>query len=297
MGLVNFAKDGPFTIVDNSYLVHAIAFRTLNIYGKHFDLPDCGLELHGIDFSEDEDFIKIFNRNYVSSIKKLHSQFMGTPSRTIIAQDCSKRKIWRKSFFNEYKLHRIVQTEPPQGLNRGPIFKYVNNDLLPSLEDRGFGHVFYHHCSEADDIIGIAHSIIRREEPDRKIVILASDHDLMQLLDEHTEIFTTQGKSLKDKSLGNPKLDLLQKILIGDKSDGIPACFTKQKGDPLLSRGFGAKACQQLLDDRELLIQKFQEYPEAAEQFKLNTKIVDFNNIPADVRQPIEESIMDKIYG
>lgn len=297
MGLKNFKEDGPFLLIDTSYLTHAIAFRAFNIYQRHYDVPTCQEELYKVDFSEDEDYLHIFNRNFVSTVKKLHSQFMSSPSKTLFALDCTKKDIWRRSFFQEYKLHRMVHVGPRTGLNRSPIFRYMVGNLLPSLVERGFGHSAYHPHAEADDIIGITHSIIREREPDRRVVILASDHDLMQLIDGKTDIMTTQGGNMVDKACGDSKRDLLHKILIGDSSDGIPGVFTKQKGDPVLSRGFGKVACKKLLDDRELLMEKFEQYPEARDQFKLNTLIVDFKNIPDDIRSTITNDVTGIFYG
>jgi 5'-3' exonuclease len=297
MGFVDYETDGPFLLIDTSYLTYCIAFRSLNIYKKHYDVPSDPEELYKVDFTEDGDFLSIFNRNFVSSIKKLHSQFMTSASKTIFALDCPKKDIWRRSFFEGYKAHRMVQVGPPAGLNSRPIFKHLVDKLLPGLIDRGFGTSMYlDHC-EADDIIGITHSFIRANERDRKIVILASDHDLMQLLDKNTEIMTTMNTNMKDKSCGDPARDLLKKKLIGDGSDGIPSCFTKVKGDPVLSRGFGNKACEKLLDDRDLLEAKFEQYPEAREQFKINHLIVDFENIPDELRSKVTKMASDLIYG
>jgi 5'-3' exonuclease len=297
MGLVNFADEGPFLLIDTSYQVYAIAYRAMNIYSKHYDVPACKQELHTIDFTDDSDFLHIFNRNFISSVKKLHSQFMTTASKTLFALDCPKKDIWRREHFDGYKLHRMVQVGPPEGLNTRPIFKYVVNTLLPTLVEKGFGHTASHPHGEADDIIGVTHSIIREREPDRRVVILASDHDLMQLIDGKTDIMTTQNTNMVDKACGDPKRDLLEKILVGDGSDGIPGCFTKQKGDKVLCMGFGKVACSKLLDDRELLMQKFEEYPEAREQFKLNQQIVDFKNIPQNIRASITEKVTELFYG
>jgi 5'-3' exonuclease len=302
MGLKrDFSDQESFLLIDNSYLVHAIACRTINIYGNHYDIPDLKTpegrqELYTIDFSLDEDFMHIFKRNYLSVIKKLHREHLAAPSRTVYAMDCKKRDIWRRSHFEEYKLHRIVQIGVPEGLNRGPIFGYVNKNLLPLLEESGFGYFFHHPASEGDDIIAITHALIRENEPNRKIVILGSDHDLMQLLDHNTEIYTTQGKSMRDKSRGDRKEDLMLKILKGDGSDGIPACFSKVKGDSDLSRGFGTVAATRFLEDKELLMRKFQQYPEAITQFKLNNLLVDFRNIPEQIKTDVRQQLNEKIF-
>ncbi len=293
---VDFSENEGVIIIDLSYLVHAISFRALNIYKRMYDYPKDPKELWKIDFSKDEEFIGIFTKNVLSKIKTLSTTYNCPKGHVIIAKDCRKKNIWRRDLFQEYKLHRMVENVAPEGLNRKYIFQYVDKVLLPSLESRGIVFTMANDTAEGDDIIAISKNYIRSKEPNREIVILGSDGDFMQLIDDNTLIFTTQGECINDKSQGSPKRDLLYKILIGDGSDGIPGCFTKVKGDKILSRGAGKVAINKLINEDGLLKQKFKEYPKAVEQFKLNSKIIDFRNIPKVIVKDIETSIEDHFY-
>jgi len=292
--ITSFTSDG-YLLMDTSYLIHTIAFRTFKIYSDHFDLPDDGKEIWKIDFSLDDDFMAIFNRNFVSTVNKFLKKYKIDKSRVVFAIDCKKTDIWRRSFYESYKFQRIQGADEPEGLNRSPIFRYVLDNLLPKVNSDGMGITISYPIAEGDDIIAISKNYIRSINQTVEIVIITSDHDFMQLFDDNTVISTIQEKLLRDKSLGSPEKDLLFKILVGDGSDEIPGCFKKTPGDKELGRGFGQVTCLRFIDNPDLLKRKFSEYPEAGEQFKINKMIVDFNNIPesivSDVTKILEETL------
>ena len=78
--------------------------------------------------------------------------------------------------------------------------------------------------SEADDIIG---TLVPRHAPHENILILSSDGDFLQL--------QTYGKNVKQYNPSlkkyvvseNPVMDLKEKIIRGDKGDGIPNILSK----------------------------------------------------------------------
>jgi 5'-3' exonuclease len=288
-------KEESILLIDLSYLVHAISFRTKNIYSREFGMPKNKEELYEIDYSLDEEFMAIFNRNFISVLKKLKTEYNTPKGAIVLAADCRKKDIWRMTHFPEYKLHRMIKKK--EGLNRGPIFKYVFDKLVPRLEAKDFCSMFSHPVAEGDDIIAVSKEIIRKREPEKQIVILASDHDLLQIIDENTIILTTQNEIVNEKSLGSSIKDLTHKVIMGDKSDGIPPCFKKTKGDKIFALGCGKKTALKLVENKALLKQKLNEYPDAQERFKINMKIVDLRNIPKEVRDDLEPRIEEFLYG
>lgn len=298
MGLLtNSFNEKSFLIVDTSYLIYTIAFRTFTIYSKYFDVTSDQEELYKIDFSQDEDYVSIFRKNFISTINVFKNKYNIPNSRIIFAIDCNKKSIWRVSFFKDYKIHRILKPKVETGVNNGPIFRYAFNTLLPELEEKNFGHIFSHDYCEADDIIAITHNLIRSNDDTQKIIILSSDQDNLQLIDDNTEVINVQMNSMRDKSSGDKKKDLLYKILLGDGADGIPSCFNKVKNDPLLSRGFGLKAATKLIENKQLLLEKLKQYPEAAKQFNLNRQIIDFSMIPEDIKNSVISKIRPILYN
>ena len=72
------------------------------------------------------------------------------------------------------------------------------------------------------------------------------------------------------KNNKNAEKDLFCKIVAGDKSDGIPAVFKK----------CGIKTAEKYWNAKEKFNEKLENDLDAAEQYELNRKIIDFNNIP-----------------
>jgi 5'-3' exonuclease len=265
----------------------------MNIYSDHYDVEPDEKELYKIDFTQDEDFMMIFRKNIVSTINKFLKKFRICKEHVIFATDCRKTDIWRRSYFDGYKLSRINSAQDETGFNRGPLFGWTKNTLIPELQEDGYGPIIGHPIAEGDDIIAISKMYLRELDPHITIAILTCDHDFLQLVDDNTKIYNAQEQDLKEKSLGNPKKDLLMKILIGDRSDEIPKCFDKVPGDKLLSRGFGEKTCKKVVDDPKLLEQKFKEYPEAKKQFETNYRLVSFTAIPQIIIEDVKKDLND----
>ena len=284
----DFSDQEAFLLVDISYCLHALAHTALNEYATEFDVPDDQEELFKIDFSTHPEYLAILSRCIVTNIRKYAKQFNVKIRDIILCADCPKRDIWRMSIYPNYKLHRLIQE--PKGLNKGPLFKFLFDKLIPNLMERKFCKLLRYHCAEGDDIIAISHKYIREKYPTTKIIIVGSDHDLMQLIDDKTYLVNIQNQLLNEKSEGSKK-DLYLKILLGDTSDNIHSVFEKTKGDKHLAKGFGVKTAKLFRDDVKLLKEKLEQYPAAKEKLKLNTQLVDFKYIPALVQNGILEEI------
>ena len=86
-------------------------------------------------------------------------------------------------------------------------------------------------------------------------------HDCNKLIDD------------SKKWSGDAKKDLFCKIVMGDKSDGIPSIFAK----------CGIKTAIKCYDDKDYFNKKM-ERENAYEKFNLNKKIIDFNEIPEELK-------------
>ena len=62
---------------------------------------------------------------------------------------------------------------------------------------------------------------IQTDYKETLIYIITNDHDYLQLINANTTIINLKNKKLNDKSCGNPKHDLLLKIICGDPADNI----------------------------------------------------------------------------
>lgn len=154
------------------------------------------------------------------------------PDDIIVAFDHA-RKTFRNNIFAEYKGTR--KPTPPELISQLPIIKEMLNKMqITTIESDGI---------EADDIIGT----LSKNFPDFKKVIISGDRDLLQLINNETEVWLTK-KGLTDlQKLTNdnmysemgvyPKQVVDLKALMGDTSDNIP-------GVP----GIGEKTALKLID-------------------------------------------------
>lgn len=194
--------------------------------------------------------------------------FMKTLRRIIAeAQPSIVYVIWesggsprRRKLYKDYKAHRA-----PEKLNR-----FYEGDIPDSDENRlhqmkslvGFlgcspvCQVYVSEC-EGDDVIGY---LSRGPFRTQKKIIVSSDKDMYQLLDEYTMVYSLHKKTyvLPDDVLKDfrvlPENFAITKALCGDKSDNIPP--------PVPRFGFktAAKHLPILSTDKTLLLQDIFSY-------------------------------------
>jgi len=130
---------------------------------------------------------------------------------------CDNKKYWRKEIFPFYKAGRKKSREK-SNLDWHLIFNILGN-LKQELKDNFPYKVIDVDGAEADDIIGTLTPIYAGS--DNKILILSSDGDFLQLqMYKNVKQYNpAQKKFLKCE---NVMLDLKEKIIRGDKGDGIP---------------------------------------------------------------------------
>ncbi len=142
------------------------------------------------------------------------------------------RKTFRNDFYPEYKAHR-----PPAPEDLVPQFSLIRDAVrafgLPSIEMDGY---------EADDLI--ATYARQASEKNWQVTIVSSDKDLMQLVDDKTNMFD----SMKNRRIGpdgvfekfgvGPERVVDVQSLAGDSVDNVP-------GVP----GIGIKTAAQLINE------------------------------------------------
>lgn len=263
-----------FILVDTSYWIFYRYFAILQ-WWKHAN-PDEDLFEHPYDNQEFvEKFIKTFTESLEGFKKKqkLHKQ-RGKPEIpcTIIAcRDCPRKEIWRNALYDSYKETR----DKDDSFMGGPFFKLIYNNENKMLYDSGVNHVLQFPNLEADDVLAITKKQIRQKYPEAQIIIIANDHDYLQLLDEYTDIINFQQKNLRESKKVFPESDknLFYKIVLGDKSDNIFPIFKK----------CGPKTCEKYYTNKELFLEALKKDSGSQEKYELNKKLVDFNKIPENL--------------
>jgi len=196
---------------------------------------------------------------------------------------CDNRKYWRKEFFPFYKASR-KKTREKSDLDWHMIFDMLakfKNELKENFPYK----VIDVEGAEADDIIG---TLVPRHIAHENIVIISSDGDFLQLQRYNTGKYTVkqynpaQKKFIKSE---NPELELKEKIISGDKGDGIPNifspsdCFVREiRQKPI------TKTTMSKLLEEDITVSS-NDYVKSG--FSRNQTLIDLSFIPKEIKEKI----------
>ena len=186
---------------------------------------------------------------------------------TIIAKDSRLTKSFRYGLYPEYKLARKVQRAKRSQYKIGPVFDELYSNVFPSI--------FGEHCvqlsvdgAEGDDVIAsIARSDRIGEEYER-----AKGEMVVPKIKRGDEIINI-----------TPQQALMIKIISGDSSDNIK---------PIKPKIGEIRAYKFITEKTDEFKKMLHEEPEVAEKFLLNSKLIDFKNIPVELSQ----KVVDEFY-
>jgi 5'-3' exonuclease len=260
----------PVLFIDLSYFVFYRFFALVNWYRLSSSSDDAALDISQVH--EDPVFLEKFKRICGDTIAKIHKQKGVRADRVWLASDCSRGAIWRHALFSGYKAKRDTASRK----FNSQIFTYMFDDVLPSILAKHPYHLISVDNAEADDIIGVMKTRLRRENPELPVFILTNDKDYIQLHDEYTSIFNLQGKLLAP--VVTSAVDLQWKVLTGDSSDNIPSVFPRAQ----------KKRLQAYIDDPALLARHLSEDPHAAQRYERNRALIDMARIPADILEKMD---------
>ena len=153
-------------------------------------------------------------KGFFFKLKMLKDMF--DPDKIVFANDLSRSRTFRRKLYKPYKAQR----------------KEHDPDIMKQMEYASrlaalIGYPFLNHeLYEADDILGMISKF--NTERDVYTIIVSSDRDLYQLINDYTFIFSPKSKELIDKAYIFNKYQMTPeqwvelKILQGDRSDNIP---------------------------------------------------------------------------
>lgn len=194
---------------------------------------------------------------------------------------CDSRSYWRKEVFPHYKAHRKSAREKSP-LDWNLIFKVLNG-LKQDLKDHFPYRVVEVDGAEADDIIG---TLVPRLSAHEKVLILSSDKDFIQLhkYPNVKQYNPMLGVFVTSK---NPQKDLKEKIIRGDKGDGIPSIMN--------SDGIFIEGGRQKPISSKKLVEWLEQDPsisfteEVYRNYQRNDLLINFDRIPENIRLNIVE--------
>ena len=217
-------------------------------------------------------------RHMVLNIIRTHvKNFKGEYGEVVLC--CDNRKYWRKEFFPFYKASR-KKTREKSDLDWHFIFDMLAKFKLELRENFPY-KVIDVDGAEADDIIGTLVPIYAR---DQKILILSSDGDFLQLQQYGPNVKQYNPSQKKYVKSENPILELKEKIIRGDKGDGIPNMFSPSD---CFVRDLRQKPITKVILDKYLW-ENVENYNDTdIVNFSRNSTLIDLTKIPAEIKEKI----------
>jgi hypothetical protein len=194
---------------------------------------------------------------------------------------CDNRKYWRKEYFPFYKANR-KKTRDKSDLDWHLIFDMLSK-FKQELKENFPYKVLDVEGAEADDIIG---TLVPRQSAHEKILILSSDGDFLQL-QNYPNVKQYNPSQKKFVKSVNPILELKEKIIRGDKGDGIPNMFSPSD---CFVRDLRQKPITQKIIEKYLKesVDEWNETDKA--NYSRNSILIDLSFIPQEIKTKIINS-------
>jgi 5'-3' exonuclease len=231
------------------------------------------------DFKLDENLVRhmVLNtlRNNIKTFRKDYGD---------VVLCCDNRKYWRKEIFPFYKAGRKKAREKSD-LDWHLIFDILGI-IKQELKENFPYKVIDVEGAEADDIIG---TLVPRYAMSENILILSSDGDFIQLqqygFNSNFKVSQFNPALKKFVISENPLMDLKEKIIRGDKGDGIPNifspsdCFVRELRQKSISKG----------KLEELMKENYDQWADDAAKagYVRNQMLIDLRHIPSEIKNNI----------
>jgi len=221
-------------------------------------------------------------RHMILNIIRSHlKNFRKEYGEVVLCSD--NRKYWRKEFFPFYKAGR-KKSRKNSDLDWHLIFDMLAKFKVELKENFPY-KVIDVEGAEADDIIG---TLVPRHIMNENILIISSDGDFLQLqmYNGRSKYTVKQYNPTQKKFLisENPLDELKQKIINGDKGDGIPNILSP-------SDTFVREIRQKVMTEAKLtkfMSENYTEYDENSKiGFSRNQTLIDLRNIPGEIQSKI----------
>jgi len=222
---------------------------------------------------------KLLRHLFLNTIRIYRNMFKDDYGEVILCLESSN--CWRKQFFPNYKAARKLKKDDSHDWKT--VFdcfeKYLTeiSTTFPWMQVRVPE-------TEADDIIAV---VCQKFHCDEKIMIISNDKDFMQL-QRYPAI--SQFSPIKKELLvcSQPKNFLLEHILKGDTSDGIPNILSEDDvfiDETKRQKPLGKKKMQEFISKGHFA---------QLENWDRNQTLVDFSCIPATIREEVVRSFRNE---
>lgn len=212
---------------------------------------------------------------FLNKLLMLKNKFNCKNKDIVLAFD--HKIMWRRKYFPQYKVKRQEYKEKT-GIDFKQLFEIIeklyvflyNNCTFITLREKWL---------ESDDWIGILSKYYNDE-----MVIVSTDKDFYQCHSNKIKQYDhIKGKYI---SINNPTLELLIKILNGDKGDGIPNFLSDDDtfvNNDKRQKSLGENKIISLIRDKKL--KEFIIQNNCQKNFKRNNMLINFDKIPEKIKK------------
>jgi hypothetical protein len=225
----------------------------------------------------DENLVRHMILNSIRMYRSRHKQQYG---EIVVCTDGFKN--WRREAFPPYK-HKRKDARKESKMDWNELFRITNLVLEEIKENMPYKVVEVEEV-EADDIIGVLCEDSQEFGRGGNILIVSSDKDFVQL-QKYSNV--SQYSPMKKKMIKEalPRKQLMELILKGDTSDGVPNVLS---GDQVFVEGIRQtplrqKVIDQLINDPKCM------GDEIYRNYLRNKKLIDLSETP----QPLKEKIIN----
>lgn len=223
----------------------------------------------------------------LSQLLAIKKKFGKTYGDLVICCDAPYGNYWRKDVFPYYKANR-KKTRDVSVLDFKMIFE-ISGAIVNDLKEFFPYKVVQVDGAEADDVIGTIVSDAQTFGNAERFVIVSEDQDYVQL-QQYPDVVQYRPRKKKLLVEKNPIAYLHEKVIRGDKGDGIPNALSE-------ADSFVEGKRQKVVTKTKLeeLIRDYALYTDKADtplaiRLNENRRLIDLGCIPSDVRTSIVEA-------
>ena len=227
----------------------------------------------------------LLKHQILNSLRLFNEKYRDEYGQMVI---CCDSHSWRKDYFEYYKASRKTGREKDEETKQhwDTIYSVIA-EMIDDLKENFPYKVIKVHGAEADDVIGTLAYHTQEFGNDEKVMIVSSDKDFAQLLKfKNVKQFSPMKAKLVEEK--NPEQFLVEHILKGDSSDGIPNVrspdniFTVEGRQTPVSKKF----IQSVLD-ADWREDSTVWNDEIARNYDRNKMLIDLSCTPNDIKQEI----------
>lgn len=277
--------DYPYILVDTSYVIYYSVHGTWNWYKREFS-PKVDKD-NPVDVSNDHEFLCMLNSALKHNILKALTNHIGLfdKSKIIFCLDCPRKDIWRRSYYNLYKMNRDNSKQQHE-FQVSPVFSYARDIIVPNFVEELQCKILQSDNAEGDDVIAVATNSLSTNS---NVLILTCDYDMVQLVNDKVSIINLLNEQINLEKITNKfgveSIDeyLKLKIFMGDGGDNIPAIHEKCGK---------VTALKYVKNSKMLLENKKVDLDSVKANLKRNKLLIDFKMIPQEIQQQIMERVL-----